>query len=471
MDAAAERRGPSGKPRDLGTVSPGSGGDVLVLATRSEQSPAADELVKCDLLEARFVDILGRVKAMAIPLTRPSDDLQAIAQDPAVARGVSADGSSVQGYMQIQDSDLHLAPDPTTVFRLPYDPRRAAAYCDVYPKGAREPFQADSRTRLKAVLTECLTATQQIQTKPELEFFLLSGSEPADTGRYLDVAPDNDLSPHLDGFFRALVEMGVLVERVHHENASGQVEVELDFADIVTQTDRLVSSKLAIRAMAKRAGLTANFMPKPIAGVAGSGMHAHFRLYDGGTNLFAGRSGELSAIGRQFAAGLLAHAPALTAVCNPSVNSYKRLVPGHEAPVYIAWGYRNRSALVRIPLAASPEKTAVEFRSPDATCNFYLAMAAMVAAGMDGVRRGLEPPEERPENVYQLTPAQLKRLRVRPLPGTLGEALDAFERDPVVQSALGPILAPRFVEIHRAAWEEYLHMTVTDWEHAQYGER
>ena len=429
-----------------------------------------DDLGKCDLLEARFVDILGRVKAMVIPLACPSGDLAEIARDPAVAKGATADGSSVAGYMQIQDSDLLLVPDPTTLCRLPYDRRRAAAYCDVYPKGAREPFQADSRTRLKAVLAEYLTPQQRIEIKPELEFFLLNGGRPADQGHYLDVSPDNELSEHLDEFFRALAEMGVEVERVHHECASGQVEVELDFAPVVCQVDRLVSSKLLIRTMAQRAGLKANFMPKPIWGVAGSGMHVHFRLHDQEENAFAGAGGELSAVGRQFAAGLLEHAPALTAVCNPSVNSYKRLVPGHEAPVYIAWARRNRSALVRIPLVSAPEQTAVELRSPDATCNFYLALAAMVAAGMDGVRRGLEPPEERLENIYQLTPAQLRHLRVSPLPGTLGEALDAFERDDLVQGALGPLLAPQFLQIHRAVWEEYLHGVVTDWELRRYGE-
>jgi len=428
----------------------------------------ADDAVKCDLLEARFVDLLGRVKAMAIPLSRPSAEVAEVARDPAVAKGVSADGSSVAGYMDIQDSDLHLDPDPTTVFRLPYDPRRAAAYCNVYPKGAREPFQADSRARLKAVLSEYLTSQQRIDIKPELEFFLFRDGRPADEGQYLDVSPDNALCEQLDAFFRALAEMGVDVERVHHECAPGQVEVELDFAPVVTQADRLVSSKLLIRAMARRAGLQANFMPKPIAGAAGSGMHVHLRLYDGENNAFAGREGALSAVGRHFVAGLLEHAPALTAVCNPSVNSYKRLVPGHEAPVYISWGYRNRSTLVRIPLATAPENTAVEFRSPDATCNVYLALAAIVAAGMDGVRRGLEPPEARPENVYDLSPAQLRRLRVRPLPGTLGEALDALERDEVVQGALGPLLAPQFQATQRAAWDEYLHFAVTDWELERY---
>jgi glutamine synthetase len=427
-----------------------------------------DEQVTCELLEARFVDILGRVKAMAIPLDKPTSDLAQVAADPAVARGVSADGSSVAGYAQIEDSDLHLAPDASTVFRLPYDPRRAAAYCNVTQRGDGAPVAADSRNRLKAVLAENLGAGQRIEIKPELEFFLLQGDAPADAGAYLDVSPENGLSAHLDEYHRVLTAMGVLVERVHHECAPGQVEVEIDYAPIITQADRLISSKLAIRTLAERAGLRATFMPKPIAGLAGSGMHVHTRLFEGSANAFRVDDGKLSTVGQQFVAGLLEHASALTAICNPSVNSYKRLVPNHEAPVLITWGYRNRSSLVRIPLAKTPEKGAVEFRSPDATCNFYLALAALVAAGMDGVRRGLTPPDDRPENVYQLTPAQLKRLHVRSLPGHLGEALDALERDDVVLGALGPALAPKFLELHRARWDEYLHGTVTDWERATY---
>jgi len=424
----------------------------------------------CELLEARFVDILGHVKAMAIPLSHPTADLKAVARDPAVATGISVDGSSVAGYMQVQNSDLHLAPEADTIFRLPYDERRAAAYCTVTQHGGGGPVAADSRYRLKCMLAEYLTPTQRIEVKPELEFFLLNGERPADTGHYLDVRPDNDLSEHLDHCYNALTSMGMPVERVHHECAPGQVEVEIDYDAILHQADRLVSSKLAIRALARQAGLRATFMPKPIAGMAGSGMHVHFQLFDGETNLFGAEDGMLSETGRHFIAGLLEHAPALTAVCNPSVNSYKRLVPNHEAPVYITWGYRNRSALVRIPWAATPQKAALELRSPDATANVYLALAAMVAAGMDGVRRGLEPPEERPENVYQLTPAQRRRLKVRALPENLRDALEALERDAVVMEALGPVLAPKFLSLHREMWDQYLHSVVTDWEREQYGE-
>jgi len=196
----------------------------------------------------------------------------------------------------------------------------------------------------------------------------------------------------------------------------------------------------------------------------------HFRLHQGDRNLFGADDGTLSDVGRHFAAGLLEHAPALTAVCNPTVNSYKRLVPGHEAPVYICWGYRNRSSLVRVPLSGNAAEVSVEFRSPDATANFYLALAAMVAAGMDGVQRKLEPAEPRSENVYEFTPAQLRRFGVRPLPATLGDALAALERDKVVLGALGDAVAPRFLRVHRQAWESYLHEAVTDWERRMYAD-
>jgi len=444
-------------------MSSDSSGDRVLLEAGSSTN--------CELLEARFVDILGRVKAMAIPLERPSCDLKQVANDPAVVRGVSVDGSSVAGYMQVENSDLRLAPDASTIFRLPYDSRRAAAYCDVCSRGeSGAPVEADPRGRLKAVLARCLASGQRVEIKPELEFFLLRDGQPADAGGYIDIYPNDGLSERLNEIFVCLHQMGIALERVHHENGPGQVEVEIDFAPVLVQADRLVSAKAAIKALGHRAGLEANFMPKPLAGIAGSGMHVHFRLFEGDRNLLGAHDGSLSDTGKHFVAGLLAHAPALTAVCNPTVNSYKRLVPGHEAPAYICWGYRNRSSLVRIPLAADASKVSVELRSPDATSNFYLALAAIVAAGMDGVQRKLEPPDPRPENVYQLSPSQLKRLGIRPLPATLGDALNALERDQVVLGTLGEQLAPRFLDLHRKAWDDYLHGVVTDWERRTYAD-
>ena len=427
----------------------------------------------CEIVEARFVDLLGRVKAMAIPLKSPSADPREIAADPAVAAGISVDGSSITGYAQVENSDLHLAPDRETVFLLPYHPERAAAHCDLRQRGSggkHTPFPLDPRGRLKAVLAEHLGAGQRFEIKPELEFYFLRGDQPADRAGYVDVYPRDELSHHMDRVYRTLTAMGIPAARVHHENGPGQVEVELDYAPILAQADHLFAAKTAIQAIAYQEGLRATFMPKPFADVAGSGMHIHLRLFEGDTNLFGAGAGELTETGRQFTAGLLAHAPPLTAVCNPTVNSYKRLVPGHEAPVQICWGYRNRSTLVRIPLFTDSAKASVEFRSPDASCNFYLALAGVVAAGMDGVRRGLEPPEARSENIYELSPAQLRRLRIKPLPGGLGESLDALERDEVVLAALGEQIAPRFLELHRAAWDEYLHGVVTDWERKLYGE-
>ena len=431
----------------------------------------ADQHVPCELVEARFVDLSGRVKAMVIPLRRPSADVQEIAGDAAVAAGVSVDGSSIEGYATIENSDMHLAPDRDTVCRLPYHPTRAAAYCDLYqrgPTGELTPSPADPRGRLKATLEKCMAPGQRVEIKPELEFFFTRDGHPADNGAYIDVYPRDELSQLMDEVFRTLAQMGIAAERVHHECAPGQVEVEIDYAPILAQADHLVSAKTAIQALGHRAHLRATFMPKPFAGVAGSGMHVHFRLFQGDENLFGADAGQLAETGRHFVGGLLSHARALTAVCNPTVNSYKRLVPGHEAPIHICWGYRNRSVLVRIPLFASPARASVEFRSPDATANFYLALAAMVAAGMDGIRRKTEPPEPSTGNVYLLSPAQRRRLHVKPLPGTLGEALDALERDDVVLAALGDTLAPRFVETHRALWDHYLHGVVTDWERDSY---
>lgn len=428
----------------------------------------------CEMVEARFTDLPGRVKAMAIPLSAPADDPARIAQDPAVAAGIGVDGSSVTGYARVENSDLHLAPDPQTVFLLPYHPGRAAVHCDLEvrgPNGEYAPFPLSPRGRLKAVLAEHLGKGQRIDIKPELEFYFLSpDAGPADDAGYLDVYPRDEMPQHMDRLYRTLKAMKIPVERVHHENGPGQVEAELDFAPILAQADHLFAAKAAVRAIAHQAGLRASFLPKPFAGIAGSGMHIHLRLFEGERNLFGAGPGELSETAKHFAAGLLAHAPALTAVCNPSVNSYKRLVPGQEAPVYICWGERNRSALVRVPLFTDPAKAAIEFRSPDATANFYLALAALVSAGMDGVRRKAAPPEPRSEDVYALSPADLERLGIAPLPGNLGEALDALERDEVVLEALGEQVAPRFLDLHRAAWDEYLHQAVTDWELEAYGE-
>jgi len=431
----------------------------------------ADQHVLCQLVEARFVDLSGRVKAMVIPLKHASADVQEIAGDAAVAEGVSVDGSSIQGYATIENSDMHLTPDPDTICRLPYNPTRAAAYCDVYqrgPTGELTPSPADPRGRLKAALEECTAAGQRVEIKPELEFFFTRDGNPADAGAYIDVYPRDELSQLMDEVFCTLAEMGIAAERVHHECGPGQVEVEIDYAPILAQADHLVSAKTAIQALAHRAHLRATFMPKPFAGIAGSGMHVHCRLFQGDENLFGADAGQLSETGRHFVGGLLSHAPALTAVCNPTVNSYKRLVPGHEAPVHICWGYRNRSTLVRIPLFTDPAKAAVEFRSPDATANFYLALAAIVAAGTDGIQRKIEPPEPSADNVYLLSPAQRRRRQVKSLPGTLRDALDALERDDVVLAALGDALAPRFVEMHRALWDHYLHGVVTDWERDTY---
>ncbi len=441
------------------------------MVTDSKPSP-------CELLEARFVDLLGRVKAIAIPLKQPSSDPAAIAADPAVRAGISTDGSSIAGYARVENSDLHLSPDPQTVFLLPYHPGRAAAFCDVRergPAGENAPFPLDPRGRLKAVLAEHLSPGQRIEIKPELEFYLLRGDGPADAAGYVDVYPRDELCHHMDRVYRTLNQMGVPAERVHHENGPGQVEVELDFAPILPQADHLSAAKTAIQAIAYQEGLRATFMPKPFANIAGSGMHVHFRLFDEAANLFGARlpagPGELTDTARHFVAGLLSHARALTAICNPAVNSYKRLVPGHEAPVHICWGHRNRSVLVRIPLFTDPAKASIEFRSPDATCNFHLALAAIVAAGMDGVRRQLAPPDPRTENIDALPPGQLRRLGIKPLPSDLGEALDALERDEVVLAALGEHIAPRFLDLHRATWDEYLHAAVTDWELVTYRDR
>jgi glutamine synthetase len=428
----------------------------------------------------QFTDILGVVKNVHIPFHKFKD---------AVDHGLWFDGSSIEGFARIHESDMYLEPDLETFGIVPWernDNPTAKVICNVYtPEG--EPFSGDPRAVLSRQLARAHEMGYRYMTGPELEFFMLRrtgngvtsngavpGIEPLphDQAGYFDLTSDEAADVRKE-MVEALEELGIVVEASHHEVAIGQHEIDFKFDNALRTADNAVTFRTALKAVAQQHGLYATFMPKPFYGINGSGMHTHQSLWsvDGKRNLFYDPSDEyqLSGVARSFMAGLLAHARGMIAVLAPLVNSYKRLVPGYEAPVYISWARINRSALIRIPQASrgKPEATRLELRCPDPSCNPYLAFAAMLAAGLDGIQRNLELPRPVEENLYHFDDKAIQKQGVKMLPGSLEEALDEFAKDDVIQEALGAHVCEWFLEAKRAEWNEY-RMRVTPWELERY---
>ncbi|MBN1178803.1 MAG: glutamine synthetase [Anaerolineae bacterium] len=420
----------------------------------------------------QFTDILGTTKSVTIPVGK---------LDNALENGIWFDGSSIQGFARIYESDMVLVPDPATYRVLPWsDPERLRArlICDIHgPDGTPSP--SDPRTALKRVLAHASKRGWVCNMGPELEFFLFKRNEqpilhpvPHDVGGYFDFSPHDEAQQVRSEIVLALEAMGIEVEMSHHEVATGQHEIDFLYADALTSADNAVTFKYTVRAIAASHGLYASFMPKPIFGVNGSGMHTHQSLFDPqGRNLFYDPQDthHLSRLAYQFLAGQMAHARAMSAVLAPTVNSYKRLTPGYEAPVYICWADLNRSALIRVPAkrAGQERATRIELRCPDPSANPYLAFAAMLAAGFDGVEQDMTPPLPVNEDVYHLTAGDLQERAIATLPGTLAEALDEFEADAVVRDALGPAITEALLRARRAEWDEY-RIQVTQWELERY---
>jgi glutamine synthetase len=419
----------------------------------------------------QFTDVVGIVKGVTVPVAQLED---------AVTHGVWFDGSSIEGFARIAESDMYLVPDVRTFALVPWESgvevRTARILCDVYTP-AGEPFAGDPRHVLRRALAEAESMGFTYNTGPELEFFLFRRDENGDSvpllhdqGGYFDQSTDRAVSVR-KYMVNALHALGIRVEASHHEVAPGQHEIDFEYADALHTADNAVTFKYALKAVAAEFGLHATFMPKPIGGINGSGMHVHQSLVDKdtGENAFADPEDRygLSQIARHFVAGQLAHARGMCAVLSPLVNSYKRLVPGYEAPVYISWARINRSALIRVPQVtpAKRERTRLELRCPDPSCNPYLAFAVMLAAGLDGIRRQLEPPKPAEEDLYHLTPEE--RLKHPTLPGSLSEALRELQEDKVVREALGSHAYERFVEAKTREWDEY-RTTVHDWELKRY---
>jgi glutamine synthetase len=422
-----------------------------------------------DFLRLQFTDILGTVKNVSIPAHQA---------EKAFEEGIYFDGSSIEGFVRIQESDMRLNPDPDTFAILPWRSRRedstvsARLICDVINTSTGEPFAGDPRFVLKRAIARAEEMGFEMNAGPEPEFFVFEKDEKGrattethDHGGYFDLGP-KDLAQEIRAEIIYMLEaMGFEVEASHHEVAPGQHEIDFKYADALTTADNIATFRSVVRAVAELHGTHATFMPKPISGINGSGMHTHISLFNDDGNAFHEDSDEfgLSETAYQFLAGILEHAPAITAICNPTVNSYKRLVPGYEAPIYVAWSDVNRSALVRKPAARGPNASRVELRSPDPSCNPYLALAVMLTAGLDGIEKGLDCPGPVRENIYEFTEADRIERGIETLPSTLGQAVTALNEDPVILDALGPHIASKFTEAKTHEYTEFL-ASVSQWE-------
>ena len=439
---------------------------------------AAKDLVKkaeqdgIKFISMQFTDVIGTTKAVNIPTSQLEEALE---------NGVWFDGSSVQGFARIHESDMFLMPDPDTYAVLPWtapERKRARIICDVYGSDGK-PFAGDPRSTLRRAIARIEEMDYTYQVGPELEFFLFrkngefpTAPVPHDVGGYFDFSPKDEAMSVRGDIIVALEAMGIHVEASHHEVATGQHEIDFEYADALTAADNAVTFKYTVKAIAAQYGLYATFMPKPIFGINGSGMHTHQSMRDAnGNNAFFDSEDDyhLSQRAYNFIAGQLVHARALAAIVAPTVNSYKRLTPGYEAPVYICWAQVNRSALIRIPRIPpnKPKATRVELRFPDPSCNPYLAFATMLVAGLDGIEQGMTPPPPVNEDVYLFTDEDLRARSIGVLPGTLGEAVSALEADEVLKDALGEHLCEAYIRAKRAEWNDY-RIRVSQWELERY---
>jgi len=424
-----------------------------------------------DFLRLQFTDILGTVKNVSVPARQA---------EKAFTEGIYFDGSSIEGFVRIQESDMRLKPDPDTFAILPWQNREDGAsarmICDVIDTSTGEPFEGDPRRVLKNALERADDLGYTVNAAPEPEFFLFEEDEEGrattktgDHGGYFDLAPKDLASDVRRDIIYGLEDMGFEIEASHHEVARGQHEINFEYDDALSTADNVGTFRTVVRAIAAQHDLHATFMPKPIPRINGSGMHTHLSLFEDGENAFHDEDDEfdLSETAHSFIAGILEHAPAITAVSNPTVNSYKRLVPGYEAPVYVAWSDRNRSALIRKPAARVPAASRIEARFPDPSCNPYLALAALIHAGLDGVERDLDCPDPVRENIYEFDEQKREEYGIDTLPTNLGEAVEALEEDEVIYSAIGEHVGPKFVEAKEQEFEDYL-VDVSEWELDRY---
>jgi len=419
-------------------------------------------------IRLQFTDIFGVLKNIAIPIEQ---------LEKALDGELMFDGSSIEGFVRIEESDMYLRPDPDTFVVFPWRPADggvARLMCDVYnPDGT--PFGGCPRGVLKKVLAEAAELGYTLFIGPELEFFLFhvdAEGRPTtithDKAGYFDMTPVDLGENARRDMVLNLEQMGFEIEASHHEVAPGQHEIDFKYSDALEMADKMVTFRFVVRTIAQRHGLHATFMPKPIFGINGSGMHVNQSLFKNGKNAFYDPEGPmgLSEVAYQYIAGLMAHARAFTAITNPTVNSYKRLVPGYEAPCYIAWSGRNRSPLIRIPAKRGPS-TRLELRSPDPSCNPYLALAVQLKAGLDGIKNKLTPPAAVDLNIFAMDEQQRKEMGIYSLPGDLREALIELSHDEVIKEALGDHIYHRFLAAKMKEYDSF-RIAVHKWEIERY---
>jgi glutamine synthetase len=402
-----------------------------------------------------FTDVLGFLKSVAIT---------AAELEGAFAEGIGFDGSSIDGFARLQEADMIAIPDASTFQVLPWRPEAqgvARMFCDIFtPDG--QPFAADPRAVLRRQLQKAADLGFTFYIHPEMEFFLFAGQNdptPLDNGGYFDMTPLDVQQDFRRQAINMLEKTGISVEYSHHEVAPSQHEIDLRYADALTMADNIMTFRLIIKEIALQRGIYATFMPKPIEDQWGSAMHLHLSLFEGDDNVFhdPNEPYHLSKTARHFMAGMLRHAREFTAVTNQWINSYKRLVPGFEAPVHVSWGHSNRSTLIRIPMH-KPSKgpsTRLEIRSPDPACNPYLAFSVILAAGLKGIEEELELGEEAEDNIYEMTAAERAAMGITSLPRSLGEACSEMERSELVAETLGEHLFNYFLENKRREWDQY----------------
>lgn len=435
-----------------------SKGDIL--------SAAKENNVK--FVRLQFTDIFGVLKNVAITVKQ---------LEKALDGELMFDGSSIDGFVRIEESDMYLKPDLDSWAIFPWRPvdgSVARFICDIY-KADETPFAGDPRVILQKVIGEAEAMGYTMNVGPECEFFLFQTDEKGgptlethDKAGYFDLTPVDLGENARRDMVLALEDMGFEIEASHHEVAPGQHEIDFKYADALTTADNIQTFKFVVRTIAQRHGLHATFMAKPVFGINGSGMHANQSLFKDGKNAFYDPKGDLglSQDAYYYVGGLMKHARAIAAVTNPTVNSYKRLVPGYEAPVYVAWSAQNRSPLIRIP-AKRGISTRIEMRNPDPSCNPYLAIAVMLKAGLDGIKNKMLPPAAVNRNIYEMTKGEKETMGIDSLPGSLEEAIRELKNDPVIVSALGEHAMNRFVEAKEMEWDDY-RTKITQWEIDQY---
>jgi len=411
---------------------------------------------KVKFIRLWFTDVLGFLKGFAITV----DELEG-----ALDEGMGFDGSSIEGFARIEESDMIARPSPDTFAILPWRSKEnysvARMFCDIYePSG--KPFEGDPRFVLKRNLARAKEKGFIYNVGPELEYFYFSNSQipqPLDQGGYFDLVPLDVAQDLRRDTILTMESLGIKVEYSHHEVAVSQHEIDLRYADALSMADNVMTYRLVVKEIARQHGVYATFMPKPIFGINGSGMHVHQSLFKGERNAFFDTKDKyhLSGIGKFFTAGLLKHAPEITAITSQWVNSYKRLVPGYEAPVYICWAQMNRSALIRVPMykPGKEKATRIEYRSPDPACNPYLAFSAMLAAGLEGIDKKYKLAEPANDNIYHMSEGQRSSLGIESLPEDLFEAIKVAENSRLVKECLGDKVFEYFIRNKKMEWDEY----------------